>query len=257
MATAVDTQFTCMLANLYGKGTPPPERARGRHERGKVQQIRYDNIKGYIDQDVLLLQELDEILMTKLRDKLQNGGTHDYFGSQKDVGVFLKKSKFRSEKSIDVTHMCNDKGIWGDNYERICLVQATLKDTNTSVLFVSYHGPYKINNIARRTKYTNLLQTCCRIRDNVGAKFVIIGGDFNHSHSDFRQHVLNGNEEFTLYHGTQRPNAKIIDYFLVQRGIQTQEPLVEKVVDCDDYYLHHWPLIATFSVVEQAQNTCK
>ena len=247
MATAempAEMKFTCLLANMDGNHKLTPMK----HKGNELQEIRFSLIEPFADQDVLLLHALSEPQLDIMQGKL--GSTHQFYGSVRDTGIFLKNNKFDLVKSYN----CDDKDINFQGNERICIVKATLKDANIPLLFISYSCPSQPRDDFYPKRCKKILSACWNIQAEVGARHVIVGGGWNFAQHKFQENVIShGYSGFKIHYADGAKHPSTEDYFVADIGVHAE--VEEKTLKADKYYLNHMPLVAEFSKKSEQGST--
>ena len=240
---------------------------------------RYKLVKPFLKQDALLLQQINITTELNKCEELKEDYTKTHMAGGGE-GVVLNREKFTditrykgSELFLPHFNRANDS-IRGrtDKVLRakdFYFLKATPRDPEEeskgprygSILFVSYHGPAQCSNY--RVLYSELIKMCESIKEDIAAKYLIIGGDFNYHAWNFEINVKLGRIPNTCrlhydddYVSEHRADRDVIDYFILSPNIKCESiktkdlPTDVEGINYDrlDFYLDHDPIVATFTI---------
>ena len=267
--------FTCLLFNL-GRNNHPI--ASSSHDGGNTDpagtrtymntpETRKKLLQPVLDKepDAIFLQETDRhsTVLNTLKSNYHVNSNQNCL-----VAVLLKKSMFETAditRSVLLGLLHHDiKSLYvkmmDDKEMKMCVCKATpLKRKNDSILMASYHAR-KLNFEKYCEMYTNLLKICQHLQDRIGARHLLIGGDFNTSAKAFEQALKDAGTMLSTQTQTntthRREHKRVIDYFIRSRHIECksmkaqgfQSDIGEVDYSQLDCYFDHDPIFAEFSL---------
>ena len=265
---------SCLLANLKGQGNKTKSQQQGQAYQGdqlKTSDVRFELLKPFLWPDVLFFQEI--CFKTNLNTCVELQNYHKFYNNTK-AGILLKSAKLSHCILVNsfpfftenVTELPDVHTHFMQQLERMCILHATpVGSSFSSVVLISYHGP---KNADHCKLYTNLLKAWNFIRKQLGAKYMIIGGDFNYPVNYFMEKLKQpcSDEKLTVYYPQnttvlrEKKTTKLakqkekIHYFIVSTGlVNSLQPVALKFSGYIPentnfkYYFDHSPILAAFT----------
>ena len=234
--------------------------------------------------DVMLFQETEDPGKIWSNLKRTSLTMHE---SESKVAVVLKKSKFgavehftesylKSLLGSDVPLLDTYTEMVRNKHMRIGLHKVVHTESKESVLIASYHGrvfaettdgpkrkKVKISDREYCKIYADLLKICHHLQTEMGAKHMLIGGDFNVSDVVFEPMIRHNKLPLTIHTQTnttaRRGHKDVIDFFIASKDIKCKSMTAQPAITGVDYlqlesHLDHDLIRAEFTMHSEASS---